>query len=107
MDKEELNRKNIRKLHPVIVCRCNDVTLEDIEKLIDEGCRDLECLRKVLKIGMGPCQGRNCIPILMKVLARKLGKRVDELPLPSVRAPLTPITINILLKSVDVEGDEK
>ena len=107
MGKEELNRKNVRKLHPVIVCRCNDVTLEDIEKLIDEGCRDLECLRKVLRIGMGPCQGRNCIPILMRILARKLGKRVDELPLPTVRAPLTPITINILLKSVDVEGDEK
>ncbi len=93
--------------HPTIVCRCNDVTVEDVERAIEEGCRDLECLRKVLRIGMGPCQGRTCIPILIRILARKLGKKPSELGLPMVRAPIIPLPANLLLKSVDAEeGDE-
>jgi len=94
-----------KKRHPTIICRCNDVTVEDVERAIEEGCRDLECLRKVLRIGMGPCQGRTCMPILMRILARKLGKRIDELPLPVVRAPIVPIPVRLFLKSF--EGDEE
>ncbi len=93
-----------KRKHPVIICRCNDITLEDVERAIEQGCRDLECLRKTLRIGMGPCQGRTCIPLLMRILARRLGKRVDELPLPVVRAPIIPVPIDLFLRSVE-EGD--
>ncbi len=99
----EVNRK---KNHPAIICRCNDVTVEDVERLIEQGCTDLECLRKTLRIGMGPCQGRTCIPLLMRILARKLGKRVDELPLPVTRAPIIPIPVDVFLKSIEAEGEE-
>ncbi len=92
-----------KKGHTTIVCRCNDVTLEDVERAIEEGCHDLECLRKVLRIGMGPCQGRTCIPIVARILARKLGKRVDELELPTVRAPILPVPVHLLLKSREGE----
>lgn len=63
-----------------IICRCNDVTLEEIERLIDEGVTELEELRRLLRLGMGPCQGRTCIPLVISILARKTGKKIEEIP---------------------------
>ncbi|RLG74687.1 MAG: (2Fe-2S)-binding protein, partial [Thermoprotei archaeon] len=74
----------------VIVCRCNDVTLKDIEDLIDEGITDIEEIKRLTSIGMGPCQGRTCIPIVIALLARKTGKTPDEVGYPSVRPPIRP-----------------
>ncbi len=98
--------REVKDRHPAIVCRCNDVTVEDVERAIEAGCRDLECLRKVLRIGMGPCQGRTCIPILIRILARKLGKKPSELGIPTVRAPIIPVPINLFLKALELEERE-
>ena len=83
------------------MCRCNDVTVEEVEKLIDEGVTDLEELRRLLRIGMGPCQGRTCIPIVISILARKTGKKPEEIPLPNARFPARPVKIGAL-----VEGEK-
>ena len=40
------------------VCMCERVTLEDLERALEEGLRDLESLRRRLRVGMGYCQGR-------------------------------------------------
>jgi NAD(P)H-nitrite reductase large subunit len=79
-----------------IVCRCEDVTLEDVEKAIDEGYTDLEELRKKLRIGIGPCQGRVCIQIIMKILERKTGKKVSKRDLPTSRPPIVPVSLGTL-----------
>lgn len=75
-----------------IVCRCNDVTLEDINKAIEAGIDDFELLRKYLKIGFGPCQGRGCLLIAARIFARRMSKSLgDVLVNYSVRPPITPI----------------
>ena len=51
-----------------IICRCEDITEEEVLAAIKEGYTDLEELRKKLRIGMGPCQGRVCIPLVIKIL---------------------------------------
>jgi NAD(P)H-nitrite reductase large subunit len=83
--------------HPVIVCRCNDVTLEDVEKAIESGCTDLECLRRLLRIGFGPCQGRTCIPQLVRILARKTGRKPSEIMLPTSRPPIVPLRASMFV----------
>ncbi|WFO75167.1 (2Fe-2S)-binding protein [Desulfurococcaceae archaeon MEX13E-LK6-19] len=82
----------------VIVCRCEDVTLEDIYKAIEEGYTDLESLKRYLRIGMGPCQGAHCIPIVARILASKTGKKFDEIYIPGNRPPLNPIPLKYFLK---------
>ncbi|RLF40899.1 MAG: (2Fe-2S)-binding protein [Thermoplasmata archaeon] len=79
-----------------IVCRCEDISEEEIIKAIEEGCTDFEELRKRLRIGMGPCQGRTCIPIVLKILAKKTGKKVEELGKPRFRSPVVPVTLGSL-----------
>ncbi len=82
----------------VIVCRCEDVTLADVLEAIEEGYRDLESLKRRLRIGMGACQGSHCLPIVARILARKTGKGFDELYIPGNRPPLSPIEFKYFLK---------
>ncbi|HDO19192.1 MAG TPA: (2Fe-2S)-binding protein [Thermoplasmatales archaeon] len=79
-----------------IVCRCEDVSEDDVIKAIDDGFTDLEELRKRLRIGMGPCQGRTCLPLLIRILARKTGKKIEELSMPTFRSPVVPVTLGSL-----------
>jgi NAD(P)H-nitrite reductase large subunit len=85
------------------ICRCEDLTEEDVEKAIDEGYTDLEELRRKLRIGMGPCQGRVCIPLVVKILARKTGKKPSEIMIPLSRSPIIPVSLGTL----GSEEDEK
>ncbi len=85
----------------VIVCRCNDVTVEEIEALIDEGVTDIEEIKRLLRIGMGPCQGRTCIPLVMAILARRTGKKPDEIPLPRARVPIRPVRVEVIVGGAD------
>ncbi|WP_297497828.1 (2Fe-2S)-binding protein [Thermococcus sp.] len=80
----------------VIICRCNDVTADEIEALIDSGVTDIEEIKRLLRIGMGPCQGRTCIPLVISILARKTGKRPEEIPLPKTRVPIRPVRVGVL-----------
>ena len=89
----------------IIICRCEDVTLEDVEKLIENGVTDLETLKRILRIGMGPCQGRTCIPLLIRILSRKLKKKPEELLIPPVRPPITPLPLGLFL--VKEKGERK
>ncbi|WP_297506444.1 (2Fe-2S)-binding protein [Thermococcus sp.] len=85
----------------VIVCRCNDVTAEEIEELIDSGVTDIEEIKRLLRVGMGPCQGRTCIPIVISILARKTGKRPGEIGLPKARVPIRPVRVEALVGGED------
>lgn len=79
-----------------IVCRCEDITEDDVIQAIDEGYTDLEELRKKLRIGMGPCQGRVCIQLVMKILEKKTGKKVGKASMPTSRPPLIPVPLGSL-----------
>lgn len=86
-----------------IVCRCEDISEEDVIRAIDEGYTDIEELRKKLRIGMGPCQGRVCIQLVARILEKKTGKKISKIPLPIVRPPLVPVSLGTLAS----EKDEK
>ena len=62
---------------------------------------DLEELRKILRIGMGPCQGRVCIQLVMKILKKKTGKKVSKVSLPSSRPPIIPVSLGTLASDKD------
>ena len=86
-----------------IVCRCEDISEEDVIQAIDAGYTDIEELRKKLRIGMGPCQGRVCIQLVARILERKTGKKISKIPLPTVRPPIVPVSLGTLA----CEKDEK
>jgi len=79
-----------------IVCRCEDITEEDIINAIEEyGCTTLAELKQLLRLGMGHCQGRTCLILAAKILARKTGKSLEEI-LPSFRPPAVGVEIGLI-----------
>ncbi|MBU6997473.1 MAG: (2Fe-2S)-binding protein [Theionarchaea archaeon] len=78
-----------------IVCRCEDITEEDILDAIDQGYTTLEEIKRVLRCGMGPCQGRTCIPLITRIVARKTGKSLAEVSRPTTRPPLQPLPLSV------------
>jgi NAD(P)H-nitrite reductase large subunit len=88
-----------------IVCRCEDLTKEEIIQAIHEGYTDLEELRRKLRIGMGPCQGRICLPLVKKILEQETGKKVKEESFPTFRPPLVPVSLGALAKQKKSKKD--
>jgi bacterioferritin-associated ferredoxin len=80
----------------VFICRCEDLTKEEIEKAIDEGYTTLEELKCRLRLGMGPCQGRSCLNLARRILCEKTKKTAEEIPLPSSRPPVIPVSLGTL-----------
>jgi len=81
-----------------IICRCEDLTEEEVLEAIHQGYTDLEELRRKLRIGMGPCQGRVCITLVKRILEKETGNKVPETSLPTNRPPIIPISLGALAK---------
>lgn len=80
----------------VILCRCEEVTLQDIQ----ETASNYKCSARELKLrtraGMGYCGGRTCRPAVDAVLEQVLGgKPGHEIPL-KVQPPVRPISLSAL-----------
>jgi bacterioferritin-associated ferredoxin len=73
----------------IIVCRCEDVTLEDIHGAIERGYRDIEEVKRYTGLGTGPCQGRECMCHCAVLIAQRTGQPVGAIPPFTTRPPLT------------------
>jgi bacterioferritin-associated ferredoxin len=80
----------------VIICRCEDVTHGEIADAIDAGLTTTEEIKRVLRCGMGPCQGRTCSRLIARMIAERTGARVADVPYPAVRPPTRPVEIGTL-----------
>jgi bacterioferritin-associated ferredoxin len=80
----------------VLICRCEDLTQEEIEQAIDEGYTTLDELKCKLRLGMGPCQGRSCISLARRVLCQKTNQGTEEIILPVSRPPVVPVSLGTL-----------
>lgn len=85
-----MNKENI------IICRCEDVTLADIHQLFDQGYTDIEEVKRILRVGMGPCQGNTCSGLIQRELAKYLGVRIEEVKTPKIRPLITGVKLNAI-----------
>lgn len=90
----------------IVVCRCEDVTEEDIVEAIEDGYDELEKLKRHLRLGMGPCQGKTCMLIARRILGRETGKSVDDMDTPTARPPSQPVPFSLLASPDGGEEDE-
>jgi len=83
----------------VLICRCEDIYQSEIVALIDKGYESFDELKRILRCGMGPCQGKTCQRLILGILARKLGKKTSDLQPQSVRSPVRPTDLGIFADS--------
>lgn len=66
-----------------IICRCESITEGEIVDVIHRtlGARTVDGVKKRCRPGMGRCQGGFCGPRVQEILARELGKNLDDIVL--------------------------
>ena len=90
----------------VILCRCEDVTLGDIEKAVRTGFGELEEVKRYTGFGTGPCQGKECLRDIALSIAR-LTARPPEQMLPfTSRPPLAPTELRLYAGAHRADGAE-
>ena len=89
-----------------ILCRCEEVSREEVEKGIRYGGSDLRTLKVMTRLGMGPCQGRMCWPAVARLVARRTGLEVAAVGPRNVRPPIVPVNLDELSRDSTLEAAE-
>lgn len=78
------------------VCRCEDVTVAEVERSIAAGLSDIEEIKRYTGLGTGPCQGKECLSALACLLVARGLVPADRLRPFTARPPVEPVTFGIL-----------
>ena len=81
-----------------VICRCEEVTLGQIEQALAENMTSTGAIKRRTRLGMGRCQGRYCAPVLEALLAERLGKERGEFTGFAPRVPVKPVPIGELAR---------
>ncbi len=82
-----------------IVCRCSDVTIDEIRDLIKKGYTTFDEIKRVSRVGMGPCQGRTCMQTVLKEISIMTGKPIAEVMPGTYRPPVKAIKLGAIAES--------
>ncbi len=85
----------------VIVCRCEDVTLADVEHTLSIGHVSVEEVKRYTGLGTGPCQGKECM-VACALLCGNLPQASGHVDPFTSRPPVVPIALGALAR-----GDEE
>ncbi|MGH7071700.1 MAG: FAD-dependent oxidoreductase [Acetobacteraceae bacterium] len=100
-----------------VICRCEEVSLSDLigvrppryltydkERFVARNLRSLAAegpvnqdqIKRLTRAGMGSCQGRRCREQVHLLLTLQGNQPSGSVPMPSYRAPLRPLPLNVL-----------
>ncbi|HKL47875.1 MAG TPA: (2Fe-2S)-binding protein [Candidatus Izemoplasmatales bacterium] len=85
----------------IIVCRCEDVSMADIHAALQMGYRDFESLKRILRVGMGPCQGQTCAHLIKREIAKYNKVHPETVKIHKTR----PLVSGVVLKDI-AEGED-
>ncbi len=80
----------------VIVCRCEEISRQEIKEAIANGCDSVIWVKRMTRAGMGLCQGRTCGRQVARMIAQETGQDPAQVHPDTQRPPLRPIPLEIL-----------
>jgi NADPH-dependent 2,4-dienoyl-CoA reductase/sulfur reductase-like enzyme len=118
LQREEMGRAFLDELYrPVaalrqpegdtIVCRCEEVTAQQIRETARMGCEGPNQMKAFLRCGMGPCQGRLCGLTVTELIAEERGTTPEQVGYYRLRPPVKPITLGELASLPISEAERK
>jgi NAD(P)H-nitrite reductase large subunit len=87
-----------------LACRCEDVTMHDLEDAIARGYTDIESLKRYTGFGTGWCQGKWCVALCARVLVLKGGSAAMPI---TPRPPVRPVRLGDLAGLAQVARDDE
>lgn len=79
-----------------IICRCEDITYGEVEAAVEMGMTSLNEIKRYLRAGMGPCQGRTCGRLIQQIITQKTGVEPKEVESMTHRPPLKTVPAKVL-----------
>ena len=87
----------------LIICRCEEVTREEILQAIADGAATIDGIKKRTRAGMGLCQGKTCQRLVARILSEATGRPMEEILPATFRAPVRPVPLTAFLGGDDDE----
>ena len=93
---QSLIKRGDPTMNETIICRCEEVSLHDIEQTaITYNCTAREVKLRT-RAGMGYCGGRTCRPAVDAVLEAVTGEKAGhDIPM-KVQPPVRPVSLSVL-----------
>jgi bacterioferritin-associated ferredoxin len=88
-----------------IICRCSDITLKEVRDLISEGYVTYDEIKRITRIGMGPCQGKTCGQLVMREIASATGQNIKDVKFMTNRPPVVGVKLGLIAE--EGKKDEK
>lgn len=82
----------------VIVCRCEDVTMADLQHTVALGYRSVEEVKRYTGLGTGPCGGKECMVHAARLCADAGTTTVEPF---TSRPPLAPTPLGLFAAQED------
>jgi D-hydroxyproline dehydrogenase subunit alpha len=91
-----------------IVCRCEEVTAHELRSALaaHPHLGDVDAVKQLTRVGMGPCQGRFCQLTVAALTAEATGRSVAELGAFTARPPVKPLALGRLAAAAEREAEE-
>jgi len=83
-------------LDETIVCRCENITAQEIRRYISKGCTEIRQIKAQSRCGMGHCQGRYCGATLTEIVSAETNSNPQDVGYYNIRAPIKPVTLKEL-----------
>ncbi len=85
----------------LIICRCEEITKQEIIDAICEGYTTVQGIRKRTRSGMGFCQGKTCGRLIQMLIVEYTGIHAKDTVPARVRPPVRPLSVDIFIKGAD------
>ena len=82
-----------------LVCRCEEVTEEEIIAAIQAGDTTIDAIKRRTRAGMGFCQGRTCRRLVAQILCANLHIPMAEALDASIRIPVGPLSLKMIAET--------
>lgn len=82
----------------MLVCRCEEITADEIRQAIREGARDVTGVKRRVRAGMGLCQGRICEKFVQQILCQELHMGLVQAGRSTARPPVRPVPFGELAR---------
>lgn len=89
----------------VYICRCEEVTLREIERVVDEGYDTVDDVKRITRAGMGLCQGRSCSRVIARIISQRTGRPLKEVLQTNYRFPVRPEKMKTLEDGGDCDAE--
>lgn len=79
----------------LMICRCEEVSVGDIRRVVNEGHWEINRVKAHCRVGMGRCQGRMCGAAAAEIIACESGRAIASIGRLRAQAPIKPVPFGL------------